>query len=92
MAVMKPHRGAQVAQAVARSLEQAMAAQHMSANRLAGLTGVNRQVIGNILLGHTWPDLLTIATLEQALGQRLWPDHLAWPESGDPGAAPDPST
>jgi len=85
---MEPHRGAQVAQAVARALAEAMAKQKLSANKLAISSGVNRQVITNILVGDTWPDLLTIATLEQVLKQRLWPDHLAWPESGDPGAGP----
>ena len=30
------------------------------------------QTLVNILHGNTWPDLLTIARLEEALGTRLW--------------------
>lgn len=45
----------------------------MSANRLAHLSGVNRQTIANALAGTVWPDLMTIANLEKHLGWRLWP-------------------
>lgn len=30
-----------------------------------------------LLKGESWPDLVTIAKLEQELGVRLWPDDLA---------------
>lgn len=85
---MRQHRGAQVAQAVARALAEAMAQRRLSANALAQQTGVNRQVISNILTGASWPDLLTIATIEQALGVLLWPNHVAWPAEGDPATMP----
>lgn len=90
--MMEPHRGALVAQAVARKLGEAMAHQRISANALAQKSGVNRQVITNVLNGSVWPDLLTIADLEGALGVLLWPDHTQWriPEPGRPGDAVAP--
>ncbi|WP_253208829.1 helix-turn-helix domain-containing protein [Streptomyces niphimycinicus] len=78
-AVMDHHLGAQVAQAVARTLAEAMERQNISANALAQASDVNRQVIANVLAGTVWPDLLTVANLEGALGESLWPNHLEWP-------------
>lgn len=92
-AVMEPHRGALVAQAIARKLAEAMAERGISANALAKKSGVNRQVITNVLNGTVWPDMLTVVDLEGALGVLLWPDHTQWriPEPGRPGdqAAPE---
>ncbi|MFC8412528.1 MULTISPECIES: helix-turn-helix domain-containing protein [Streptomyces] len=84
-AVMDELLGARVAQAVARALAEAMERQKISANALAQASDVNRQVIANVLAGAVWPDLLTVASLEGALGERLWPDHLSWPpdENGE---------
>jgi transcriptional regulator with XRE-family HTH domain len=81
---MDHHLGAQVAQAVARALAEAMERQKISANALAQASDVNRQVIANVLAGTVWPDLLTVANLEGALGEPLWPNQLEWPrdESG----------
>lgn len=86
-AMMEPHRGALVAQAIARKLAAAMAERGSSANALAQKSGVNRQVITNVLNGSVWPDMLTIVDLEGALGVLLWPDHTQWriPEPGEPG-------
>ncbi|MFJ7529352.1 helix-turn-helix domain-containing protein [Streptomyces griseus] len=86
-AMMEPHRGALVAQAIARRLAEAMAEQGVSANALAKKSGVNRQVVTNVLSGSVWPDMLTIVDLEGALGVLLWPDHTQWriPEPGQPG-------
>ncbi|MGP4084410.1 helix-turn-helix domain-containing protein [Streptomyces sp. KR55] len=78
-AVMDHHLGAQVAQAVARALAKAMERKNVSANALAQASDVNRQVIANVLAGTVWPDLLTVASLEGALGEQLWPNHLEWP-------------
>lgn len=78
-AVTESHFGAQVAQAVARALAEAMERKKISANALAQESDVNRQVIANVLAGVVWPDLLTVASLEGALEERLWPDHLSWP-------------
>ncbi|MGW0207527.1 helix-turn-helix transcriptional regulator [Streptomyces sp. NPDC003233] len=92
-AMMEPHRGALVAQAMARKLADAMAERGISANALAKMSGVNRQVIANVLNGTVWPDVLTVVDLEGALGVLLWPDHTQWkiPEPGHPGdrVAPD---
>ncbi|MFJ9706324.1 helix-turn-helix domain-containing protein [Streptomyces sp. NPDC101234] len=86
-AMMEPHRGALVAQAIARKLAAAMAERGLSANALAQKSGVNRQVITNVLNGSVWPDMLTVVDLEGALGVLLWPDHTRWriPELGQPG-------
>ncbi|MEU6284431.1 helix-turn-helix transcriptional regulator [Streptomyces sp. NPDC047028] len=78
-AVMDGYRPAQVGQAVARALAEAMERRQLSANALAVASGVNRQVISNVLAGTTWPDLLTVASLEAALGEMLWPRHVGWP-------------
>lgn len=86
---LRDHHGAHVAQELARRLHEAMRARPVSANRLASLSGVNRQTIANVVAGNVWPDLLTIANLEMALDMDLWPgrailaanthDHLAAP-------------
>ncbi|MFF4405217.1 helix-turn-helix domain-containing protein [Streptomyces sp. NPDC001262] len=67
------HHGACVAQALARRLAAVMEQRGLSANRLAADAGINRQTIANVLAGTGWPDLLTIASLEQALDTDLWP-------------------
>ncbi|MFG2211051.1 helix-turn-helix domain-containing protein [Streptomyces sp. NPDC048638] len=77
-AVMQPHRSALVAQAIARELARAMADQGLSANALAQRSGVNRQVITNVLKGTVWADIMTVVELEGALGVMLWPVHVAW--------------
>lgn len=83
---MQPHRGALVAQAIARKLAEAMAEQGISANALARKSEVNRQVVTNVLSGSVWPDMLTVVDLEGALGVLLWPDHTQWriPAPGEP--------
>lgn len=35
--------------------------------------GMNHTVLRSILVGDVWPDLYTIARLEQGLGKDLWP-------------------
>ncbi|MFB6822681.1 helix-turn-helix domain-containing protein [Streptomyces virginiae] len=90
-AVMQAHRGALVAQAIARRLSEAMADQGVSANALARKSGVNRQVIANVLNGTVWPDMLTVVDLEGALGVMLWPEHVQW-HIPAPGEAPGNST
>ncbi|MEW1697817.1 helix-turn-helix transcriptional regulator [Streptomyces sp. NPDC091278] len=55
-----------------------MADQGLSANVLARRSGVNRQVIANVLKGTVWADTLTVIDLEGALGVMLWPDHVQW--------------
>ncbi|MDI5971408.1 helix-turn-helix transcriptional regulator [Streptomyces sp. SL13] len=86
-AVMEPHRGALVAQVIARNLAEVITEQGISANALAQKSGVNRQVVTNVLRGSVWPDILTVVDLEGALGVLLWPDHTQWqiPEPRLPG-------
>ncbi|MFD9790423.1 helix-turn-helix domain-containing protein [Streptomyces sp. NPDC059070] len=88
-AVMDSVRQAQVGQAVARSLSEAMGRRGLSANALAEASDVNRQVISNILAGTVWPDMFTLASLEEALDEMLWPRHAEWP-TGDDGARHQP--
>ncbi|MDD9376920.1 helix-turn-helix transcriptional regulator [Streptomyces sp. ZAF1911] len=88
-AVMEAFRAAQIGQAVARALAEAMKEQQVSANALAAEAEVNRQVIANILAGTTWPDMLTVGCLEVALGVMLWPQHLEWP-TDENGVAQQP--
>ncbi len=88
-AVMDSVRQAQVGQAVARALSEAMERRGFSANALADASGVNRQVISNILAGTVWPDMFTLASLEAMLDEMLWPRHTEWP-TGDDGARHQP--
>ncbi|MFG2494789.1 helix-turn-helix domain-containing protein [Streptomyces caniferus] len=88
-AVMDDYRPAQAVQAIARALAEAMERQEVSANVLAARAGINRQVIANVLAGKTWPDVLTVVSLETALGEMLWPQHLDWP-TGKNGVAQQP--
>ncbi|MFJ1717229.1 helix-turn-helix domain-containing protein [Streptomyces sp. NPDC088260] len=62
-----------------------MSDQGLSANALARRSGVNRQVIANVLNGTVWADTLTVIDLEGALGVILWPDHVQWriPAAGE---------
>lgn len=82
-AVMDSVRQAQVGQAVARALSEAMERRGLSANALATASGVNRQVISNILAGTVWPDMFTLVSLEETLDEMLWPRHTEWPADAD---------
>jgi hypothetical protein len=74
------HPAAAVVQAIAATLAGELAARKLSRRGLATLSGVNRQSINDLLAGTSWPDVATIALLETALAQRLWP-------TGSPGGA-----
>lgn len=87
-AVMDDHIGAEVTQAIVRALADVVA-RYPSLNAFATEMQLNRQMLANILEGASWPDVLTIATLERKLGVRLYPDHLEWPDGKDPGVARD---
>lgn len=91
-ALMDSVRQAQVGQAVAQALTEAMERRDLSANALATASGVNRQVISNILAGTVWPDMFTLASLEETLDEMLWPRHTDWPaEDGGARHQPIPS-
>ncbi len=37
--------------------------------------GLARSTVQDLLAGRTWPDLVTLAKLEDALDARLWPQR-----------------
>ena len=63
----------QLAAAVAIRLDEAR--RPLSYQDTEGATGVSHQTIHNIVNGRTWPDLHTIALLENGLEARLWGDE-----------------
>ncbi|MFJ9802867.1 helix-turn-helix domain-containing protein [Streptomyces wuyuanensis] len=70
---MEEHHGARVAQALAGRLQVAIEKKEWSVAELSRQSGVARYTITKALTGEAWPDLLTIANLEKALGVDLWP-------------------
>jgi ribosome-binding protein aMBF1 (putative translation factor) len=68
---------AQVVQAIARALEREMGRQDLSLRQLGLRSGINRQVITNLLRGDSWPDVVTVSRLEDGLGVSLWPGRRA---------------
>ncbi len=66
---------ARVAAAFASRLRTAAAGR--SYRELGRLTGVDHEAIAKTVNGRNWPDLATIAKLEQGLGVDLWPGRLA---------------
>ena len=60
------------AQELARSLHEAIGP--LSLRYVARRAKLDHTTIAAVLSGSRWPDLVTIAKLEQALGKRLWPD------------------
>ncbi|MDK1348088.1 helix-turn-helix transcriptional regulator [Streptomyces sp. 378] len=65
--------GAAVIQAIARALANALKAQKRSLRQTATGSGVNRQAIADLLAGRCWPDVATIARLENFLAVPLYP-------------------
>lgn len=66
---------ASAAQYVARALGVAMADTATGQRALATASGVAHTTIGRILAGAVLCDIGSLARLEHALGQRLWPEH-----------------
>lgn len=64
---------ARVVQHVARALRAAIDERRWSLRDTAAASQVNRQAIANMLAGLSWPDVVTIVRLEEALGTGLWP-------------------
>jgi transcriptional regulator with XRE-family HTH domain len=64
---------ARVVQYIARALGAAIEEKRWSLRETAAASLVNRQAIANILAGLSWPDVVTIVRLEDALGVPLWP-------------------
>lgn len=68
-----PHPQARVIQSIAREVVVQLERQGLSLRRLADLSGVNRQVIANLIAGGSWVDVATVSRLEDALGIGLYP-------------------
>ena len=61
---------AEVARQLAVNIREAMGGR--SIREVASVTDVDRATIGAILVGKSWPDIVTLAKLERRLGP-LWP-------------------
>ena len=57
--------------AIAKALDQALEGQVRA--RVAEEAGIERSTLYDILAGNTWPDMVTLAKLEQCLNVTLWP-------------------
>ena len=67
------HLAGAAIQDIARALAEVIARDGWSLRRLAAVSGVNRQVIADLLAGRSWPDVATVARLGHAVGEPLWP-------------------
>ena len=64
---------ARYAVAVARALRTALRDRALAA--VCRDAGLARSTVQDLLAGRTWPDLVTLAKLEEALDVRLWPER-----------------
>jgi hypothetical protein len=66
---------AAVIQDIARVLGAVLNDQGFSLRQAAEGSGVNRQAIADLLAGRCWPDVATVARLENFLAVPLYPPH-----------------
>lgn len=71
LAADAPHE-AHVARGVALRLHEAMQSRQWGLRQTSRETGLTTRVLHNMLHGHTWPTLPTIARLEVCLGIDIW--------------------
>ena len=64
---------ADVVQAIARALADTLETQMRSLRQVAAGSEVNRQAIADLIAGRCWPDVATIARLENFLAVQLYP-------------------
>ncbi|MFJ8568411.1 helix-turn-helix domain-containing protein [Streptomyces sp. NPDC093514] len=64
---------AEVVQAMARALADALEADERSLRQFAAGSGVKRQAIADLLVGRCWPDVATVVRLENFLAMQLYP-------------------
>ncbi len=64
---------ARVVQAIARALALALEREKRSLRQVSTGSGVNRQAIADLLAGRCWPDVVTVARLEDFLAAPLYP-------------------
>jgi hypothetical protein len=74
-AVILGNEAASVVQDIARALAAALGGQERSLRQAAAGSGVNRQAIADLLAGRCWPDVATVARLENFLAVPLYPPH-----------------
>ncbi|QKV92952.1 helix-turn-helix transcriptional regulator [Streptomyces sp. NA02950] len=90
-------QAAVVVQDIARGLAAALEKQGRSLRQAAAGSGVNRQAIADLLAGRCWPDIATVARLENFLAVPLYPPHGGTPiahqnRPSRPQVLPDPGT
>ena len=64
---------ARVVQYVARAAGQRIAQLGLSLRGVEGATGVSRMAVAALIEGSSWPDVLTVVSLEDGLDCPLWP-------------------
>ncbi|MET7334402.1 helix-turn-helix transcriptional regulator [Nonomuraea sp. NPDC005650] len=65
--------GAHVGQEIARRLKAAMETRELTHRGLAERSGLGWRTVGRVLLGDVYPDVATLARLEQALDIEIYP-------------------
>ncbi|MBB4923961.1 helix-turn-helix domain-containing protein [Kitasatospora kifunensis] len=75
--------GAEAVRGIATRLARTLAEQRLSLRQAAAGSGVNRQVIADLLAGRSWPDVATVARLEAFAGARLWPVGIGVERDGE---------
>jgi DNA-binding phage protein len=76
---------AKYVQAIARRLTRAIG--DRSLRQVADDADLQHRTVRSLLSGESWPDVITVAKLEQSLGVRLWPDGAGdegWGSSSSP--------
>ena len=72
---------AHLARGAALRLHEAMESHRWGLRETSRQTGLSTKVLANLLHGHTWPTLPTIARLEMRLETEIWGDeHTSTPE------------
>ncbi|MFJ9521811.1 helix-turn-helix domain-containing protein [Kitasatospora sp. NPDC101801] len=75
--------GAEAVRVIAGRLARALAERRLSLRQAAAGSGVNRQVIADLLAGRSWPDVATVARLEAFTSTRLWPIGIGVERDGE---------
>lgn len=60
---------------IAVKIRDTMDERGLNAPDVAKMAGLERSTVRVVLAGNTWPDMVTLLKIEQALGITLWP---AW--------------
>ncbi|MEU4511808.1 helix-turn-helix transcriptional regulator [Nonomuraea wenchangensis] len=76
--------GAHAEQEIARRLKAAMEARGLTHRSLGERSGLGWRTIGRVLLGDVYPDVATLARLEEALDTEIYPTR--WHRQLQPGS------